>query len=226
MHTGIPFPISKCSAQDIPATHLIFVNWADLGNMNFLSKRMLLEAWPGIGPAEVSARGFARPVLFEFGTGCQITVTNPVACLSVKSVPNEAHIGTGHEDEQEPAARRTAVLATMFLAILLAIGFSPAILGGRTLLHASWDAPSVMNSGAYDHSPRPVPRLQRTSDPGASAWQTEAWYKLISREFWEEFTIPLWNPYNAYGTPLLADAISQPFFSSHDIAIASRDAVD
>ena len=107
--------------------------------------------------------------------------------------------------------RRTGMLAAFFLAAVLAIGFSPAIFGGRTLLHASWDAPSVLSTGASDNTVRPV-RLQRTSDPGASAWQTEAWYKLISDEFWKEFTLPLWNPYNAYGTPLLADAISQPFF--------------
>src|SRR4029077_11272555 len=107
--------------------------------------------------------------------------------------------------------RRTA-LAAVFLAAVLAIGFAPAIFGGRTLLHASWDAPSVTSSGAFEQGARPLIRLQRTSDPGASAWQTEAWYRLISNEFWKEFTLPLWNPYNAYGTPLMADAISQPFF--------------
>lgn len=107
--------------------------------------------------------------------------------------------------------RRTSLLAALFLAGILAIAFFPAIFDGRTLLHASWDAPSVMSTGAYDDGVRPI-RLQRTSDPGAPAWQNEAWYKLISHEFWTEFTVPLWNPYNGYGTPLLADAISQPFF--------------
>ena len=102
--------------------------------------------------------------------------------------------------------------ALLFLGAVLAIGFFPAIFGGRTLLLASWDAPSVMSSGAYDATIRPINRLQRTSDPGASAWQNEAWYKLLSDEFWNELNVPLWNPYNAYGTPLLADAISQPFF--------------
>lgn len=107
--------------------------------------------------------------------------------------------------------RRSSALAALFLVAVLAIAFFPAIFGGRTLLHASWDAPSVMNTGAYDDTVRPI-RLQRTPDPGAPAWQNEAWYKLLSNEFWTEFTVPLWNPYNGYGTPLLADAISQPFF--------------
>jgi membrane protein YfhO len=110
------------------------------------------------------------------------------------------------------ATRRDWLPAGLFLAALLFIAFSPAVFGGRTLLLASWDAPSVMDTGAYDPEPRTAIRLQRTSDPGASAWQTEAWYKLIADVFWIEHTLPLWNPYNAYGTPLSASALSQPFF--------------
>jgi hypothetical protein len=103
------------------------------------------------------------------------------------------------------------LLAVLCLAGLLALAFLPAIFGGRTLLHASWDTPSVMSSGAYDDTARPI-RLLRTVDPGAAAWQSEPWYKLISHQLWSEFTVPLWNPYNGYGTPLLADALSQPLF--------------
>ena len=69
-----------------------------------------------------------------------------------------------------------------------------------------------MDTGGYDPEPRTAIRLHRTADPGASAWQTEAWYKLISDVFWIEHSLPLWNPYNAYGTPLSASALSQPFF--------------
>jgi hypothetical protein len=107
---------------------------------------------------------------------------------------------------------RGGLRAALFLVIVLAIAFSPAVFGGRTLLIASWDAASIMNNGAYDGETRPNLRLMRTSDPGASAWQSEAWYKLISDEFWTKRTLPLWNPYSAYGTPLSADAMSQPFF--------------
>lgn len=112
----------------------------------------------------------------------------------------------------EPISAQGGLRAALFLVIVLAIAFSPAVFGGKTLLLASWDTASVTNIGAYDGETRPLLRLMRTSDPGASAWQSEAWYKLISREFWTEHTLPLWNPYNAYGTPLSADAISQPFF--------------
>jgi hypothetical protein len=100
----------------------------------------------------------------------------------------------------------------LFLGAILAAGFSPALLGRGTLMLASWDAPSVLNTGAYDPTPKPIARVQRTLDPGAPAWQSEAWQKLISHEFWTELTLPLWNPYNGYGTPLLADAQSQPIY--------------
>src|SRR4029077_6083721 len=94
--------------------------------------------------------------------------------------------GGGGMSERDPEGVATCprtALAAVFLAAVLAIGFAPASFGGRTLLPASWDAPSVTSSGAFEQGARPLIRLQRTSDPGASAWQTEAWYRLISNEF-------------------------------------------
>jgi hypothetical protein len=111
------------------------------------------------------------------------------------------------------ATRRKWLLAAAYLAGILFIGFAPAFVGGRTLLLASWDSPSITSHGAYDPFPRPAgPRAPRTPDPGAAAWQTEAWFGLIADQFWGEFDLPLWNPYNGYGKPLLAAAQPQPFF--------------
>src|SRR5262249_10794419 len=76
-----------------------------------------------------------------------------------------------------------------------------------------WDVPSVTNIGAYDSVPRPMgTRVPRSPDPGAPAWTIEPWFKLISQQYWGEFNLPLWNPYNAFGTPLAATAQAQPFF--------------
>ncbi len=102
--------------------------------------------------------------------------------------------------------------AVLCLLGLLVLVFSPAIFGGKTLLLSSWDAPSVVSAGAFDQGGRPPLRLQRTSDPGAPAWQTEPWFSLASHQFWREFNWPLWNPYNAFGTPLAASQQPQPFF--------------
>src|SRR5262249_43451325 len=57
-----------------------------------------------------------------------------------------------------------------------------------------------------------VTRVPRTPDPGAPGWTIEPWFKLISLQYWDEFSLPLWNPYNAFGAPLAASAQAQPFF--------------
>src|SRR5262249_22136121 len=93
------------------------------------------------------------------------------------------------------------------------IAFAPAALGYRNLLLSSWDAPSIMNSGAYEVIPRPSgSRVARTPDPGAPAWTIEPRFRLIAHQYWVESVFPLWNPYNAFGTPLAASAQPQPFF--------------
>jgi hypothetical protein len=102
--------------------------------------------------------------------------------------------------------------AVSVLAVILLVAFAPVIFGGRTLLLSSWDASSVLRSGAYDLNERPALRLGRAADPGGPAWQTEPWSKLVSNELWGEHSLPLWNPYNGYGTPLAGAMQAQPFF--------------
>jgi hypothetical protein len=111
------------------------------------------------------------------------------------------------------AQKRDWVAAAAILTVLLVIAFAPVVIGQRHLMLSAWDAQSIVSSGAYDAVPRPaVTRVTRTPDPGAPAWTIEPWFKLISEQYWSEFSLPLWNPYNAFGTPLLASAQPQPFF--------------
>ena len=109
---------------------------------------------------------------------------------------------------------RDWLAAAAVLTFLLVIAFAPVVFGQRHLLLSGWDVPSVMNDGAFDTVPKPmgVTRVARTPDPGAPAWTIEPWFKLISHQYWDEFSLPLWNPYNAFGTPLAATAQAQPFF--------------
>src|ERR1051325_4454877 len=103
--------------------------------------------------------------------------------------------------------------AAAVLALLLIVAFAPVVFGQRHLMLAGWDVPSILDGGAYDPVPRDAGiRTVRTPDPWAPAWQTEPWFKLISEQYWREFNLPLWNPYNAFGTPLLASGQPQPFF--------------
>ena len=107
--------------------------------------------------------------------------------------------------------KREWVQAVLVLAFILNGIFFPAIWGGKTLLNSAWDAPSVMPSGAYHPDPAPA-HFAPTPDPGAPAWQTEPWLKIISDQYLHEHRLPLWNPYSAYGTPLAAAMQPQPFY--------------
>lgn len=109
--------------------------------------------------------------------------------------------------------QRDWIAAATILTLVLVIAFAPVVFGQRHLMLAGWDAPSIMHNGAYDSAPQP-PRIRvaRTTDPGAPAWTIEPWFKLISEQYWGEFSLPLWNPYNAFGMPLAAAAQPQPFF--------------
>lgn len=107
--------------------------------------------------------------------------------------------------------RKEAAQVALILALLLNAIFFPVLWGGKTLLESSWDAPSIMGSGAYDSNPIPQ-RIGRTPDPGAPAWQIEPLLKIISNQYWKEHHLPLWNPDSAYGTPLAAAMQPQPYY--------------
>src|SRR3954463_10058353 len=115
---------------------------------------------------------------------------------------------------QPQAPKRDWLPAAAGLTLLLVLAFAPVVFGQRHLMLSGWDVSSITNIGAYDPVPRPmgVTRVPRSPDPGAPAWTIEPWFKLISHQYWDEFILPLWNPYNAFGTPLAATAQAQPFF--------------
>jgi len=97
------------------------------------------------------------------------------------------------------------------LLLLLNIFFFPVIWGNKTLMAGVRDAPSILPGGAYGDV-TPERRFHRTPDPGAPAWHYEPSIKIIQNQYVNERHVPLWNPYSAFGTPLAADMISQPFY--------------
>jgi membrane protein YfhO len=107
--------------------------------------------------------------------------------------------------------KRDSVQASLVLAVILNAIFFPAIWRGETLLHSAWDVSSVMPAGAFHPGPSPL-HFATTPDPGAPAWQTEPVLKIISDQYLNEHRLPLWNPYSAYGTPLTAAMLPQPFY--------------
>ncbi|HEY9715326.1 MAG TPA: hypothetical protein V6C72_17775, partial [Chroococcales cyanobacterium] len=101
--------------------------------------------------------------------------------------------------------------------VVLNLLFAPVIWGERTLLASVEDASSIVSDGVVSHRPAGSSgasarlRLPRSNDLGAPAWFSEPSYALIHNQIFNDRVAPLWNPYNGYGAPLLANMQSQPF---------------
>jgi hypothetical protein len=105
------------------------------------------------------------------------------------------------------------LLATILCVVIAACfpiaAFHQVVFGGKSLSTAL--ATNGVNgtqppTGEAGHDVSNVERV----DPGASAWQTEPWTELIARMN-SNGERPLWNPHEAAGKPLAANAVSAPF---------------
>jgi membrane protein YfhO len=106
---------------------------------------------------------------------------------------------------------RERVLAAAILLGLLHLCFFSCIWGNKTFLESARDQPSIMPQGAWAGKPVRI-AFPKMLDTGAPAWVPEPLLKLIGNDYATERTLPLWNPYQAYGTPLAANMQSQPFY--------------
>jgi hypothetical protein len=113
--------------------------------------------------------------------------------------------------------RRLDLAGALVLLALIVASLAPFVLGDRTLQDSAVE-PSLYASGGL-----PVeagsPGIPRELDPGAPAWQTEAWFPLEHAIVFGEHALPIWNPYEAYGVPLAANMQSQPYSPFAWIAI-------
>jgi len=101
--------------------------------------------------------------------------------------------------------------AAIIFALILNVLFFPVIWGDRTLVMATY-VTSILPDGAYGSKNRLTDAVNnRTLDGGASTWQSEPWFKVVSEQYFTEHVVPLWNQYAGFGAPLLANMQSQPF---------------
>ena len=107
-------------------------------------------------------------------------------------------------------AQRQTLSAALLLILALHLCFFPFIWGNKTLLAGSRGVTSVMPDGAL-YGGSQGPSIYRGNDMGASAWVMEADAPLVRHQYLAEKSLPLWNPYQAYGAPLAANMQSQPF---------------
>ncbi|CAN5171195.1 hypothetical protein BH10CYA1_BH10CYA1_38930 [soil metagenome] len=102
------------------------------------------------------------------------------------------------------------LLPCLILLVLLNVIFFPVIWGSKTLIHSAGDASSIMPYGAYEQN-KEYRQNRRSNDDGAPAWFSEPSYALLHNDYFKLAVPPLWNPYNGFGAPLLANMQSQPF---------------
>ncbi len=101
--------------------------------------------------------------------------------------------------------------AALVLIFILHALFWQCLWGTRTLLESAQDAPSIFLQGSWTGS-RVQESLHKVVDPGAGAWFSEPEFGLLHNQYFQEKTLPLWNPYQGYGQPLAANMQSQPFY--------------
>ena len=100
------------------------------------------------------------------------------------------------------------ICAAFLLWIVLILCFSNVIFFNSTFMASPMSA-GTMPTGPFGYPSDRIPLMY--IDPGASAWQDEPTYDMVSQVYMSG-NIPLWNSYIALGTPLAASAISAVFF--------------
>ncbi len=106
---------------------------------------------------------------------------------------------------------REGARAALILLALLVLCFLPFVFGNKTLLESARQASSIMPYGAWKGK-IVSSTFATTKDPGGPAWEAEPLLELTRNEYLQEKTLPFWNPYQAYGTPLAANMQSQVFY--------------
>jgi hypothetical protein len=115
------------------------------------------------------------------------------------------------------------------LAVLLFVVFAPFLVGGKSLMTSSADVTSIYPTGA---SPKPRPdgtdgafaNVQRTYDY-SPAWLNEPSIGLQHLLVFEQHVLPMWDPYEAFGTPFAASMQPQPFFPPQLVVAAHPNVV-
>lgn len=105
---------------------------------------------------------------------------------------------------------REGCRAALILVLILNVLFFPCILGHKSMLDSAQLCSSILPGGAAAGQRVPM-GWAKTLDGAAAAWFFEPSIALTGDEYLGDRTIPLWNPYQAFGTPLAANMQSQPF---------------
>lgn len=109
------------------------------------------------------------------------------------------------------AAAQEGYRAVLILIFVLNVLFFPFVWGHKSMLDSAQLCSSIMPNGAWSGQRVQLARA-KTLDGAAAAWFFEPSLAVTGNEYLKDKTLPLWNPYQAYGTPLAANMQSQPFY--------------
>jgi hypothetical protein len=101
------------------------------------------------------------------------------------------------------------VVGVLVSCLLVVIAFSPVLFGGHTLSTAA-ETYGTNGRAPLPAQPRAGVSTDFRPDQGASAWALEPWAEVTSRAY-ASGELPLWNPYQAAGSPHAANMQSAVF---------------
>ncbi len=151
----------------------------------------------------------------------------------LKALRRTTILGWHFVRDNTSSTSRSNLVGAMILFLLVNLTFLPFIWGGATLQESANDTASLYITGSRQQS---VVRHSSDSvlDPGAPSWLEETEFAVEHYIIFAEKAPPIWNPYASFGTPLAADAESQPYYplawipvvwsnaEAYDIYVASR----
>ena len=100
------------------------------------------------------------------------------------------------------------IFISIVLAIVLMFFYRDIVFMGRSFITAPKARAGVMGTGPYGFTG--ARGTGYSIDTGAIAYQFEPWTELIRHDY-RQYELPLWNPHQGLGSPLLGNAQSTPF---------------
>ncbi len=120
------------------------------------------------------------------------------------------HVGERSRGIYQWLFQQETVRAGLVYALAIAVLFGPIVFLGRSLQAPLYYPHGLVESGAYGYEERePVNTFSvEMATPAYYEWPTN----VLVGELYKQGELPLWNPYQAAGTPLAAQYSSRVFF--------------
>ncbi|TAN60550.1 hypothetical protein EPN18_08290, partial [bacterium] len=107
-------------------------------------------------------------------------------------------------------AAREAIIVIFLYAAVMCVMYGPVVFSGKSLMPPLYQPHGIVPEGVYAREGR-LPASTFNVDLATPAYYEFPTNKLVG-DMYKNLTIPLWNPYQAGGTPLAAQYSTRAFF--------------